>query len=179
MEQIRSVAVIGAGDRGRAFALRCAAHGFNTSLQDVLSSRLRAVQSLLTVAPSTVRQNLHLASSIESAVREADVAIDFVPDELESKLEIFSLLDRMAPPKTIFCTPTQLSITDLGSCTYRADRCFALTLATDESGDEAQVLQGEKAAADPTEALCGWLRSLGFAVTVAPDRHVIAAHAGV
>ena len=28
--------------------------------------------------------------SVEDAVREADLVVDFVPDELESKLEIFS-----------------------------------------------------------------------------------------
>jgi len=50
-----------------------------------------------------------------------------VPDELESKLEIFSLIDRMAPPKTILCTPSYaLSITDLASCVYRPERCFAV-----------------------------------------------------
>ena len=43
---------------------------------------------------------------MEDAVREADVAVDFVPDELESKLEIFSMIDRMAPPKTLLCTPS-------------------------------------------------------------------------
>ena len=70
---------------------------------------------------------LHLASTVEDAVRDADLAIDFVPDELESKLEIFSMLDRMAPPRTILCTPTTaLSIADLASCTYRPQLCFAL-----------------------------------------------------
>ena len=53
--------------------------------------------------------------------------MDFVPDELESKLEIFSMIDRMAPPKTILCTPSYaLSITDLASCVYRPDRCVAV-----------------------------------------------------
>ena len=62
--------------------------------------------------------------TVEDAVRDADVAVDFVPDELESKLEIWSMIDRMAPPKTVMCTPSEgLSITDLASCTYRADRC--------------------------------------------------------
>ena len=70
---------------------------------------------------------LQLASTVEDAVREADIAVDFVPDELESKLEIFSMIDRMAPPKTILCTPSYaLSITDLASCVYRADRCIAV-----------------------------------------------------
>ncbi len=60
-------------------------------------------------------------------MREADIAVDFVPDELESKLEIFSMIDRMAPPKTILCTPSvALSITDLASCVYRPDRCVAM-----------------------------------------------------
>lgn len=67
------------------------------------------------------------ASTIEEAVREADLAIDCVPDELESKLEIFCLLDRMSPPRTVLLTPTEnLSITDLASCTYRAEKCVAI-----------------------------------------------------
>lgn len=66
-------------------------------------------------------------STIEDAVRDADLAIDCVPDELESKLEIFCLLDRMAPPRTVLATPTMhLSIGDLASCTYRADKCIAI-----------------------------------------------------
>jgi len=66
-------------------------------------------------------------ATIEDAVRQADLAIDCVPDELESKLEIFCLLDRMAPPRTVLATPTtRLSIGDLASCTYRADKCIAI-----------------------------------------------------
>ena len=66
-------------------------------------------------------------STIEDAVREADLAIDCVPDELESKLEILWLLDRMAPPRTVFATPTtRLSIADLAGCTYREAQCVAI-----------------------------------------------------
>ena len=174
LQPIRSIAVIGAGERGRAFALRCAAHGLSTILQDVLSSKLRKVQDQLTGKPESVRYALRLASSIEDAVREADLAIDFVPDELESKLEIFSLLDRMAPPKTIFCTPTQLSITDLASCTYRADRCLALAGSTDQSGAAVQVIRGEKTNNTIVEAVSTWLECIEFSVTVIEDPHASA-----
>lgn len=173
MEQIRSVAVIGAGARGRDFAIRCAASGCHTALQDVLSSKLRAVQSLLVESPVAVRDHLRLATSIEDAVREADLAIDFVPDELESKLEIFSLVDRMAPPKTILCTPTLLSITDLGSCTYRADRCVALKLTEDTSGS-VQVIRGEKTTSEVSDAVCAWLTLLGFRVGLLNESQVSA-----
>jgi 3-hydroxybutyryl-CoA dehydrogenase len=68
-------------------------------------------------------------SSIEDAVRPAALVIDCVPDELESKLEILWLLDRMAPPHAVFATPTRaLSIADLAACTYRPEKCVAIAL---------------------------------------------------
>jgi len=127
--RIGSVAVIGAGPAGRAFAFRCAAAGFAVVLEDVMPSNLRRAQDEYAEYAGSVGAvgSLRYALTVEDAVREADLAIDFVPDELESKLEIFSLLDRMAPPRTVLCTPTMmLSITDLASCTYRAERCVGL-----------------------------------------------------
>jgi hypothetical protein len=76
---------------------------------------------------SRVQLPVRFVSTIEDAVREADLAIDCVPDELESKLEILWLLDRMAPPRTVLATPTtRLSIVDLAACTYRPEKCVAI-----------------------------------------------------
>jgi 3-hydroxybutyryl-CoA dehydrogenase len=126
--QIRTVAIIGAGVAGRSFALACAAAGFHVVLEDVMPANLRKAEA--DYADLTQRGTvgrLELAMTVEDAVREADVAVDFVPDELESKLEIFSMIDRMAPPKTILCTPSYtLSVTDLASCVYRPERCVAV-----------------------------------------------------
>jgi 3-hydroxybutyryl-CoA dehydrogenase len=114
------VAIIGAGAAGRSFAGACAAAGFPVILEDVMPAKLRqAEQELAGLAASVA-----LVSTVEDAVRDAGIVIDFVPDELESKLEIWALIDRMAPPHTILCTPSEtLSITDLASCTYRAASC--------------------------------------------------------
>jgi 3-hydroxybutyryl-CoA dehydrogenase len=72
-------------------------------------------------------------STIEDAVRSADLIIDCVPDELESKLEILWLLDRMAPPHAVFATPTtHLFIADLASCTYRPGKCVAIAAEPSE-----------------------------------------------
>lgn len=125
---IRIVAVIGAGHAGRSFAMACAAAGLYVALEDVMPAKLRRAE--VEYADLSLRGGfgeLQLASTVEEAVREADIVIDFVPDELESKLEIFSMIDRMAPPKSIICTPSESqSITDLASCVYRPDRCVAL-----------------------------------------------------
>lgn len=75
------------------------------------------------------KQAVEFVATIEDAVRSADLAIDCVPDELESKLEILWLLDRMAPPQTVLATPTtHLSISDLAACTYRVSQCVAIAL---------------------------------------------------
>jgi 3-hydroxybutyryl-CoA dehydrogenase len=126
--EIRRVAVIGAGVAGRSFALACAGAGFHVVLEDVMPANLRKAEAdYADLSRRGTAGRLELALTMEDAVREADVAVDFVPDELESKLEIFSMIDRMAPPKTILCTPSYtLSITDLASCVYRPERCVAV-----------------------------------------------------
>jgi 3-hydroxybutyryl-CoA dehydrogenase len=134
-----TVAIIGAGPLGRRLALRAAQAGFRVILEDVMPSSLRhAEESLRLELNPSAMPLVSFATTVEEAVRDADLAIDCVPDELESKLEIFSLLDRMAPPRTVFATPTTtLSIADLASCTYRPTRCIAIAVSATQLSDPA------------------------------------------
>ncbi|MGC1423030.1 MAG: 3-hydroxyacyl-CoA dehydrogenase NAD-binding domain-containing protein [Terracidiphilus sp.] len=128
------VAIIGAGPLGRWLALVVARAGYTVLLEDVMPSNLHHAQEYLRqqLGPAALPK-VTFATTIEEAVREADLAIDCVPDELESKLEIFCLLDRMAPPRTVLITPTKRqSIADLASCTYRPDKCVALVADVQE-----------------------------------------------
>jgi 3-hydroxybutyryl-CoA dehydrogenase len=114
--------------------------------------------------------SLELASTVEDAVREADIAVDFVPDELESKLEIFSMVDRMAPPKTILCTPSEaLSITDLASCVYRPERAVAIRGGL-SAGCTVRLLYPAKAARGVVETVERFLVSLGLGVRPEADQ---------
>ena len=129
------VAIIGAGPLGRWLALAAARAGYTVLLEDVMPANLHHAQEYLRqqLGPAALGGDsgakVSFVDTIEEAVREADLAIDCVPDELESKLEIFCLLDRMAPPRTILATPTtRLSISDLASCTYRAKQCVAIAV---------------------------------------------------
>jgi 3-hydroxybutyryl-CoA dehydrogenase len=160
---IQTVAVIGAGTAGRAFALRCAAAGFDVVLEDVMPEKLSRAQDDYAALAITAG-SLRYALTVEDAVHCADIAIDFVPDELESKLEIFSLLDRMAPPRTILCTPTRtLSITDLASCTYRPTLCIGL------QADMTHVVKGRFTSAEAVDAVVAMFSAIGNAVTVIED----------
>jgi 3-hydroxybutyryl-CoA dehydrogenase len=166
VRELRRIAVIGAGSAGRDFALRCVRAGFDVTLEDVMPSRLRSAQTFVSES-SASSGALRLASTVEDAVRDADLAIDFVPDELESKLEIFSMLDRMAPPRTILCTPsTALSIADLASCTYRPQLCFALHFA---NPNLTELIYTSRSSREALSAVEHCLTTIGFTVTTAQD----------
>jgi len=110
-------------------------------LDDVMPRNLHHAQELLRqkLGPAAL-PTISFVSTIEDAVRDADLVIDCVPDELESKLEILWLLDRMTPPRAVLATPTtRLSIADLADCTYRPDKCIAIAA-------EASTLAGSPAA---------------------------------
>jgi 3-hydroxybutyryl-CoA dehydrogenase len=171
---IRTVAVIGAGVAGRSFALACAAAGFHVVLEDVMPANLRKAEA--DYADLSLRAEpgrLELALTVEDAVRDADIAVDFVPDELESKLEIFSLMDRMAPPKTILCTPSDaLSITDLASCVYRPERCLAVRGRLVGDGAAVRLLYPAGVGEQVLAGMGRFLEALGVAVRMEADPDV-------
>jgi 3-hydroxybutyryl-CoA dehydrogenase len=141
-------------------------------LEDVMPSNLHHAQEYIRrqLSPPSLGEETQVGfvSSIEDAVREADLAIDCVPDELESKLEILWLLDRMAPPRTVLATPTtRLSITDLAACTYRPDKCVAIVAEARglaEGKDAEILLRATPRTSAETLALVGnFWRRLGIA----------------
>jgi len=168
---IQTVAVIGAGPLGRRLAALISSAGFDTVLEDVLPSNLRKAAEYLDevgldeLAKPVKVHKLRVAISVEDAVRTADLIVDCVPDELESKLEIFSLLDRMAPPMAILVTPTQsLSIADLASCTYRPDRCIAVRLQSKNLalGEPVVLVSTTQTSSEVLEGVVRFWAALGF-----------------
>ena len=166
-----NVAIIGAGPLGRWLALRAARSGFRVFLEDVMPSTLHHARESIRCqldAEALGNESVAYVSTIEDAVRSADLIIDCVPDELESKLEILWLLDRMAPPRAIFATPTtQLSIADLGSCTYRPQQCIAIaarpdSLATLQPGDTIPLRPASATSSETIDKVIGFWRTLGF-----------------
>ena len=141
MADIKTIAVIGAGPLGREIAHAAALGGFRIALEDILPASLRRAHSeirdslhrgveLGELSPQQANNTLariEFAGSIDEAARAAELVIEAVPDELESKLEIFILLDKICAPATILVSSTSsLSITEIASVTYRAGRCAGM-----------------------------------------------------
>jgi 3-hydroxybutyryl-CoA dehydrogenase len=170
-----TVAIIGAGPLGRQLALEAAQAGFRVILEDVMPASLRHAEEAIRerLGPEAMPL-VSFACTVEEAVRQADLAIDCVPDELESKLEIFSLLDRMAPPRTVFATPTtNLSIADLASCTYRPGQCIGIDVnATQLSQKTAEIFirVTSRTSLEAKALVCEFWQRLGYAPIVDLDR---------
>jgi 3-hydroxybutyryl-CoA dehydrogenase len=139
--EIKTVAVIGAGPLGRGIAHRAALAGYRTILEDIVPASLRKseaeIRSLLdqslgsgSVSPQEAEAGLarlEYAGSVEEAARPADLVIEAVPDEMESKLEIFTLLDRICRPHTILASTTStLSVTEIAAITYRPRKILGI-----------------------------------------------------
>lgn len=141
MSEVRTIAVIGAGIMGRGIAHVAALGGYRTVLEDVLPAALRKAEDEIRVnldkavelkkvtaadAAAAVKR-LEYAGSVEEAAREADLVIEAVPEEMESKIEIFTLLDKICVPGTILASNTSsLSVTEIASVTYRAKKCVGM-----------------------------------------------------
>jgi 3-hydroxybutyryl-CoA dehydrogenase len=139
--QVQTIAVIGAGIMGRGIAHTAALGGYHTILEDLLPAALRRAETEIrsnldravelgkvtaSDADSALRR-LHYAGSVEEAGREADLVIEAVPEEMDSKIEIFTLLDKICRPTTILASNTSaLSVTEIASVTYRAKKCLGM-----------------------------------------------------
>jgi 3-hydroxybutyryl-CoA dehydrogenase len=139
--EVKTIAVIGAGTMGRGIAHAAAVGGYRTILEDILPNALRRAESEIRanldkaveigkVSASDAKAafaRLEYAGSVDEAARQADLVIEAVPEELESKIEIFTLLDKICRPTTLLASNTSsLSLTEIASVTYRARKIVGM-----------------------------------------------------
>jgi 3-hydroxybutyryl-CoA dehydrogenase len=139
--EVRTVAVIGAGTMGRGIAHAAALGGYRTILEDLLPNALRKAETEIranldkavelgkvdAADADAAFSRLEYAGSVDEAARDADLVIEAVPEEMESKIEIFTMLDKICRPTTILASNTSsLSVTEIASVTYRAKKCVGM-----------------------------------------------------
>lgn len=141
LAEVKTIAVIGAGIMGRGIAHLAAMGGYRTILEDILPASLRRAEDEIRgnldkaielgkvskADADAALERLEYASTVEDAAREADLVIEAVPEEMESKIEIFTLLDKICRPHTILASNTSsLSVTEMASVTYRARKILGM-----------------------------------------------------
>jgi 3-hydroxybutyryl-CoA dehydrogenase len=138
---VKTIAVIGAGTMGRGIAYAAAFGGYSTVLEDISPQRLE--ESLAWIAQAfaegvargkvdaAVRDRavnlITTANSVQDAIRDADLIIEAVPEEMEMKMELFTIFDKFSKPNAIFASNTSsLSISDMSELTVCRERCVGM-----------------------------------------------------
>jgi 3-hydroxybutyryl-CoA dehydrogenase len=137
VDDIRRVAVIGAGLMGHGIAQEFALAGYDVRLHDTDGGKIAR-------ARNDIRNNLSMLAglglitneqaiasgeritgftALVDAARDADLVVEAVFEDLNLKREIFRTLDSTCPPRTIFASNTSSLLPGLlASATGRPDR---------------------------------------------------------
>jgi len=129
----KSIGIVGAGTMGAGIAQVSALAGFNTFLFDVSPSildqaRMRIQESvahaiqkqkLSSDAMMQLMSYLTLTTALDD-LKNSDLIIEAIPEEMALKQDLFNKLDALCPPKTCFASNTSsLSITTMAHATHR------------------------------------------------------------
>jgi 3-hydroxybutyryl-CoA dehydrogenase len=139
--EIKTIAVIGAGTMGRGIAYAAVFGGFTTVLEDISPRMLEESVKWITKSfeegvsrgkvDAKIRDRaislVSTASSVQDAIRDADLIIEAVPEEMEMKIELFTIFDKFAKPHAIFASNTSsLSISEMSDLTVSRERCIGM-----------------------------------------------------
>src|SRR4030042_2208280 len=120
-EEIRNIALLGAGMIGNGLALHFAKAGYQVSLysrtQETLDKALqniKATLSMLLEKPADsaeiaqIMDRIAITTSVEKAIAGAPIVIESVAEDLKIKQALFKQLDEMCPLDTILATNTSV-----------------------------------------------------------------------
>ena len=179
--RIETIGVIGANVMGREIALAALLGGYKVVLEDVSSEMLqkgithiersldeRATQHELSQQErESVLARFSSANRVDEVCRVADMLIETVPDEMEVKLEIFTIFDKFAKPGAILASNTSLSITEIASITFRTEDCIGMRFANPVARITRLELVRGADTSDRTIAACSEAaRRMGMEVAV-------------
>ena len=179
---IQRVGVVGCGLMGSGIAQVCAQAGFPTVVREVNAelvdkglkgieknlARLVEKGAITEGGKGEIRSRLRGVTSLDE-LRDSDLIVEAIVEQLPAKRELFSSLDSLCPPSTIFASNTSsLTIIEIAAATKRPERFVGLhffnpvpvmklvevvrTIATDAAVYEEMVAFGAKLGKTPVRA---------------------------
>jgi 3-hydroxybutyryl-CoA dehydrogenase len=138
---MKNITVIGSGTMGNGIAHTFAQFGYKVNLVDISKEALDKALATITKnldrqvqkeaitedVKNTTLKNITTHTDLLEAAKNADLVIEVVSENLETKLKIFKQLEEVCPPNTIFASNTSsISITKIASVTKRADKVIGM-----------------------------------------------------
>ena len=135
--EIKKICVLGAGTMGHGIAQICAQSGFKVSLQDIkeefVQGGLERIKRFLQGSIERKKMNkeeadavlsrIRVTTNLEEAVKDADLIIEAITEDMEQKKGLFKEVARVCKKGAILTSNTStLSITEIASATDRPEK---------------------------------------------------------
>ncbi len=141
IDDVRRVAIVGAGTMGQQIGFQCAGHGFEVTLYDTSSGALDSAWERIDAygqqlvdggvitaeLRDTARAKMTATTNPTTAATEADLISEAIPEDPKLKGRVLAEFDAVCPPRTIFMTNTSTLLpSQFAKQTGRPDRVIAL-----------------------------------------------------
>lgn len=173
---IQRVAIIGSGLIGAGWASAFLAHGFDVSATDIGSDAeaqlrqriaalwpdLRALDGNLPAQPPLSR--LRFSSDLATAVADADVVQENIPELIDAKIALFAQLDTLTRPDTLLISSSSaFRMTNIQSqCARHPERCvIGHPFNPSHLVPLVEVVGGERTSADTIARTLAFYRGIG------------------
>ncbi|NHJ01807.1 MAG: 3-hydroxyacyl-CoA dehydrogenase [Candidatus Heimdallarchaeota archaeon] len=179
------VVVLGAGHMGHGIAEVALLSDYYVSLvdlnRDILAEGVSLIdwslKKFVQKAKLTERRykqlltNLETTTNLREAVKNADLCIEAVPEQLELKKEIFSKLDKFSPDHTILASNTStIRISEIAHATQRPEKVVGLHFPPPPVLAEViEVVRGEKTAKSTIKFVIDFTHRVGKTCIIAKD----------
>jgi len=139
MKNIKKVGIVGAGTMGKRTSYACVINGKKTRLYDVVpgasKKALEAVRSIIEgrvsdgrLPSGTVESamgHLSVSPTLEACVKDVDIVIENVPENVEIKRKVFAEIGRLAGPEVLIGSNTSsIPGSQLADASGRPDKFF-------------------------------------------------------
>jgi enoyl-CoA hydratase/3-hydroxyacyl-CoA dehydrogenase len=134
VEDVKKIAVMGAGDMGHGIAEVALLAGYKVAMRDIEQKfvdkglsriqeslgKLVEKQKITADSQKTMLANIKTFVDIAESVKDADFVIEAVPEIMDLKKQVFQALDKAAPKHAILASNTSnMSITEIAAVTSR------------------------------------------------------------
>ncbi|MGC2668477.1 MAG: 3-hydroxyacyl-CoA dehydrogenase NAD-binding domain-containing protein [Candidatus Nitrosopolaris sp.] len=138
---VKKITVLGSGIMGHGIAQVCATAGYNVTLRDIESSlldkalervkwslsKLVEKQKITQIEADRIFHRITPEVDLELSLRDTDLLIEAVPEDLGLKKKVYTDVDKFAEEKTVYASNTStLPITEMAALTGRPERFIGL-----------------------------------------------------
>ena len=165
---IKKVAVVGTGTLGTQIAMQAANANYQVNVFDVnkesFESSLHTNKGLEKLVPKNrwifCREKIQHLNKIEDAIKDSDLVIEAVPEDLNLKLAVWEDIGRKANPNAILSTnSSSIPVSRLEKHSRSPERCLNLHFYI--GMNMVDVMEGTRTLPQVIETGINWVRSLG------------------